>query len=186
MGWMPLGKGVAVEFQGLVESFEKGVAEAESYKADTKTVRRAVKIVDELEGMDLPVMIEVPDASGLRAWLDTAKGGDLSETASKVQSALDVSDVLGVPEEQVTVAVKVLERYRALAGNGQGSRYLSQPITMHLPDGKTRRSNKGDWTSIRNQARTLTELSKEDLDDVRSLLREGKNAEVDGIKFVLG
>jgi hypothetical protein len=174
------------EFVDLVEQFEKGVAEVGTFKTDTKTVRRALKIVDELEKMDLPVMIDVPDVGALKAWLDQAQGADLSEQASKIGNALDVADVIGLDDALVDRAVKALEQYRSVAGGGSGSRYLGRAITMTLPDGKARRSSKGDWTSIRNQARQLTELTKEDLNAVRALLRDGKNAEVEGITFTLG
>lgn len=175
-----------MEFSDLLDQFEKSVAEVGTFKSDTKAVRRAIKIVDELEQMDLPVMIDVPDVGALKAWLDTASGGDLSEQASKIQAALDVSDVLAIDESLVERGVKALEAYRGVAGGGSGSRYLGSAITMTLPDGKQRRSNKGDWTSIRNQAKQLTDLTKEDLNAVRGLLREGKNAEADGVKFTLG
>ena len=171
-------------FIELLEAFEASVSDVEAEKADTKSARRAVKIVEELAAMDLPVMVEVPDVSALRAWLDSQSGADLSADAEKIQQALDVADFMELSDDLVDRAVKALERYRALTP--QGSRYLSRPITMVLPDGKTRRSNKGDWTSIRNQANKLTDLSKEELTEVRDQLRAGRSVEVAGVRFTLG
>lgn len=170
----------------LLDSFEKQLAEVKEQKTDTKSAKRAIKIIKELESLEpsLPVMIEVPDAGPLESWVGSVSGADLSEDAAKISAALDVADVMDLDSATVDRAVKVLDQYRELSPSG--SRYLGRPLTMTLPDGTVRRSSKGDWTSIRNQARSLTPLTKEDLNEIRDLLREGKTAECEGVRFSLG
>jgi len=180
----------------ILEAFETELERAEQADTSGKAAR---KIVNQIEALfnsvdDLPedlrpTLPTADEVATLRGLTGSIISAELTEMVNKAKAALTLGEDAGLADFDYAKAKELVERYSKLmtsSGKGRnstgtpgGSRGLNHAIRVVMPDGKTRTSNRGDWTNIRWQIHDDGKghglASKEQLDAVFSALKQYDN-----------
>jgi phage-related protein len=209
------------DLDAVEANFEAAQEKAGLAKSVNRRLETLVEDAKNLLGEGKSTFVEFESASAsLSASVQTfanvanpaaAISAEVKDHAGKVAQAIDVAELVpGVNVDKAQDAMKrfadVQERFASLAGRkttrgaspASGLRALGVDIGFHCGCGFERHSPKGDWTSIRHQAKThgaecatanpgLGDSLTNDLDRVRHELIEQRNSPVTsgGLRFVI-